>query len=89
MKDGGSAQHFSVKELEHFTGVKAHTIRMWVQRYGLLLPARTPTNIRCYTGEDLKKMLNVVLLLENGYRISKVANLSEYHGGYHGEQVFF
>jgi hypothetical protein len=69
----GYAQQFSIKDLEHFSGVKSHTIRMWEQRYGLLEPKRTATNIRYYSGEDLKKLLNVAMLLSNGYKISKVA----------------
>lgn len=69
----GYAQQFSIKDLEHFSGVKSHTIRMWEQRYGLLTPQRTATNIRYYSGEDLKKLLNVAMLLSNGYKISKVA----------------
>jgi MerR family transcriptional regulator, light-induced transcriptional regulator len=76
MKNGGAAQQFSIKDLEHFTGVKAHTIRMWEQRYELLDPQRTSTNIRHYTGEDLKKLLNVRFLLDQGLKISKIAKLN-------------
>lgn len=76
MKNGGAAQQFSIKDLEHFTGVKAHTIRMWEQRYELLDPCRTSTNIRHYSGEDLKKLLNVRFLMDNGLKISKIANLT-------------
>ena len=75
MKNGGAAQQFSIKDLEHFTGVKAHTIRMWEQRYELLDPKRTSTNIRHYSGEDLKKLLNVRFLMENGFKISKIAEM--------------
>ena len=76
MKERGIAQQFSIKELEHFTGIKSHTIRAWEQRYNLLLPKRTPTNIRYYSGEDLKKLLNVGYLIEHGGKISKIAQLS-------------
>ena len=75
MINGGAAQQFSIKDLEHFTGVKAHTIRMWEQRYELLDPKRTSTNIRHYSGEDLKKLLNVRFLMENGFKISKIAEM--------------
>jgi DNA-binding transcriptional MerR regulator len=68
-------QQFSIRDLEQFSGVKAHTIRMWEQRYALLTPQRTSTNIRYYTGEDLKKLLCVSLLLEHGHKISSVAQL--------------
>ena len=77
MKERGIAQQFSIKDLEHFTGVKSHTIRAWEQRYSLLIPKRTATNIRYYSGDDLKKLLNVSYLLEHGMKISKIADLSE------------
>jgi DNA-binding transcriptional MerR regulator len=77
MKERGIAQQFSIKDLEHFTGVKSHTIRAWEQRYALLVPKRTATNIRYYSGDDLKKLLNVSYLLEHGLKISKIADLSE------------
>ena len=64
---------FSIKDLESLSGVKAHTIRIWEKRYNLLEPQRTATNIRTYTLSDLQKLLNVVFLTENGYKISKIA----------------
>ena len=67
---------FSIKDLESLGGVKAHTIRIWEKRYNLLNPERTPTNIRTYTLKDLQKLLNVTFLLENKYKISKVAKHS-------------
>lgn len=68
---------FSIKDLESFTGIKAHTIRMWEQRYGLLEPQRTATNIRFYTDNDLKKLLNVSLLNALGYKISRIAEMTD------------
>jgi DNA-binding transcriptional MerR regulator len=68
---------YSIKDLENFTQIKAHTIRIWEQRYGLLIPKRTDTNIRYYSEDDLKKILNVNLLYTSGYKISKIAQLSE------------
>ena len=72
-----AVQEFSIKDLEHFTGIKAHTIRAWEQRYGLLNPRRTSTNIRYYTSEDLKLLLNVSLLNQNGHKISRIAAMAE------------
>jgi methanogenic corrinoid protein MtbC1 len=68
---------YSIKDLENFTQIKAHTIRIWEQRYGLLIPKRTDTNIRYYSENDLKKILNVNLLYTSGHKISKIAQLSE------------
>ena len=75
-RTGVVMQEFSIKDLESLTGIKAHTIRIWEQRYNLLSPARTDTNIRFYTGEDLKKLLNVSLLQKNGVKISKIAEMT-------------
>lgn len=70
-------QEFSIKDLETFTGIKAHTIRMWEQRYGILEPQRTSTNIRFYTDSDLKKLLNISLMNALGYKISRIAEMEE------------
>ncbi|MFK7784601.1 MAG: MerR family transcriptional regulator [Crocinitomicaceae bacterium] len=68
---------YSIKDLENYTEIKAHTIRIWEQRYNLLAPKRTESNIRYYSHEDLKKILNINLLYLNGLKISKIAKLSE------------
>jgi DNA-binding transcriptional MerR regulator len=67
---------YSIKDLEQLSGIKAHTLRIWEQRYNLLLPKRTDTNIRFYDDADLKLILNVALLNDNGYKISKIAGMS-------------
>lgn len=69
---------YSIKDLEKLSGIKAHTIRMWEQRYGIIDPQRTPTNIRYYRDEDLKLILNVALLNKNGIKISKIAKMSSF-----------
>ncbi|WP_303310878.1 MerR family transcriptional regulator [Hymenobacter sp. BT730] len=66
---------FSISDLEQLSGIKAHTIRMWEQRYGILQPVRTATNIRTYCDEDLRRLLNVATLCSRGHRISRVAQL--------------
>lgn len=70
-------QDFTIKDLENISGIKAHTIRIWEKRYDLLKPKRTDTNIRLYSPENLTKLLNIVLLNKNNYKISKIAELSE------------
>lgn len=67
---------YSIKELERLSGIKAHTIRIWEKRHQLVAPQRTTTNIRFYSDDDLKKIINVSLLNNNGFKISKIANLS-------------
>ena len=68
---------FSIKDLENFTGIKSHTIRIWEKRYQLLEPNRTDTNIRFYDADNFLKLLNINLLYKNGYKISKIAQFSE------------
>lgn len=68
--------YYSIKDLENLTGIKAHTIRMWEQRYDIIKPARTDTNIRLYEADQLKLMLNISLLNNHGFKISKIANMS-------------
>ncbi|MCF8369046.1 MAG: MerR family transcriptional regulator [Bacteroidales bacterium] len=69
--------NYSIKDLENFTGIKAHTIRMWEKRYNIVEPKRTETNIRFYDDEDLKKLLNVSILNRNGVKISNIVGLNE------------
>ena len=68
---------FTIKDLENISGIKAHTIRIWEKRYNLLSPQRTDTNIRFYSSESLQKLLNIVLLNRNNYKISKIAQMSD------------
>lgn len=68
---------YSIKELENLSGIKAHTIRIWEKRYNLIEPYRTTTNIRYYTDQELKKILNVAMLNRHGIKISNIARLSD------------
>jgi len=68
---------FTIKDLENLSGIKAHTIRIWEQRYSFLKPARTGTNIRFYSNEELKKLLNVALLNKYGFKISHIDRMNE------------
>jgi len=67
---------FSIKDLENLSGIKAHTIRIWEKRYGLLHPERTESNIRYYDLENLKKLLNISILNSQGHKISRIASYS-------------
>jgi DNA-binding transcriptional MerR regulator len=68
---------YSIRELERLSGVKAPTIRIWEKRYGVVRPKRTSTNIRYYCDQDLRKLINLAILNRQGYRISKLAELSD------------
>ncbi len=68
---------YSIRDLEQLSGIKAHTLRIWEQRYAILAPERTDTNIRAYGDEDLKRVLNISLLKDHGYKISEIAKLAQ------------
>jgi len=68
---------YSIKDLERISGIKAHTIRIWEQRHKILNPARSETNIRQYSCEDLKKIITLGSLNARGVKISKLAKLNE------------
>src|SRR6185436_20290714 len=63
---------FTINDLENLSGVKAHTIRIWEQRYHFLKPQRTATNIRSYSSDELKTVLNIALLNKYGFKISHI-----------------
>ena len=67
---------YSIKDIERLSGIKAHTIRIWEKRYGVIEPQRTDTNIRYYDNEELKKILNIAILNNYGVKISKIVGLS-------------
>ncbi|WP_041250114.1 MerR family transcriptional regulator [Christiangramia forsetii] len=70
-------QNFSIKDLEHLSGIKAHTIRIWEKRYDILNPERTDTNIRSYSNENLQKLLNIAFLNSHGYKISRISKMED------------
>lgn len=67
---------YSIKDLERLSGIKAHTIRIWEHRYGVLQPQRTETNIRRYDDGELKLLLNISQLIRHGGKISKLSKLT-------------
>src|SRR3982751_3024072 len=68
--------NFSIKDIERLSGIKAHTLRIWEQRHGLLLCKRKESQHRYYDNEDLKQVLRIAHLYHNGYKVSKIAKLS-------------
>jgi DNA-binding transcriptional MerR regulator len=88
---------YFIKDIENITGIKAYTLRIWEQRYGMLVPKRTETNIRYYEEDDLKYMMNIAILNANGIKISRIAqmdrdevqrktlNISENNSGYQAQ----
>jgi DNA-binding transcriptional MerR regulator len=72
-----SADKYLIRDFEALSGIKAHTIRIWELRYGILKPKRSDTNIRRYNDDELKYLLNISLLNKNGFKISKLASMEK------------
>ncbi|MFM9051930.1 MAG: MerR family transcriptional regulator [Bacteroidota bacterium] len=68
---------FSIKDIEQLTGIRAHTLRIWEQRYSVPRPKRTLGNVRFYDDDDLRLLLNISMLNRNGLRISEIARMTE------------
>jgi len=68
---------FSIKDLENISGIKAHTIRIWEKRYNVFAPLRTESNIRYYDLSNLQKLLNITLLHNHGYKISRISKIPD------------
>jgi len=69
--------HYTLNELEKFTGILAATIRVWERRYNIIKPKRTGTNRRWYDDDDLKRLINISIIYHSGIKISKIAKYSE------------
>ncbi len=70
-------QNFSIRQIELLTGIKSHTLRVWEQRYAFFKAQRKESNMRFYTNDDLKKLLCISFLYHNGWKVSKIASLSD------------
>lgn len=68
---------FSISQLQQFSGIRAHTIRVWEQRYNALQPNRSEGNTRYYSGEQLRRLLNIVSLLNTDIKISELCSLPD------------
>lgn len=68
---------FTIKDLENLSGIKAHTIRIWERRHDILKPSRSQTNIRYYDAENLQKLLNVVLLVKYGIKLTRLGGMNQ------------
>ncbi len=68
---------FTIKDLENLSGIKAHTLRIWEQRYDFLKPSRTLTKIRYYSNNELKLVLNIALLNKYGFKVSHINKMDD------------
>ncbi|MBM3402515.1 MAG: MerR family transcriptional regulator [Bacteroidetes bacterium] len=68
---------FSISQLSQFSGIKPHTIRIWEQRYNALEPIRSEGNTRYYDGKQLRRLLNIVSLMEKGFKVSQLCAMTD------------
>ncbi len=68
---------FSISDLQDYSGIKAHTIRIWEQRYNALQPNRSEGNTRYYDGNQLRRLLNIVSLMESKHKISDLCAMTD------------
>jgi len=68
---------FSISQLSQFSGIKPHTIRIWEQRYNAFKPNRSVGNTRYYDDSQLRRLLNIVSLMENGHKVSALCSMSD------------
>lgn len=68
---------FTIKDIENLSGIKAHTWRIWEQRYGISMAQRKDSNHRFYDSNNLKEILRISYLYHTGIKISKIAALNQ------------
>ncbi|MFN5762433.1 MAG: MerR family transcriptional regulator, partial [Sphingobacteriales bacterium] len=68
---------FSIKDIENLSGIKAHTLRIWEMRYGIVKPIRKHSKHRKYGVEELKRILRISHLYNQGFRISRIAQMTD------------
>jgi DNA-binding transcriptional MerR regulator len=70
-------QFFTIKDIEILSGIKAYTLRTWKQQYNLFVPDRKQIQHHFYDNEDLKHLLKIAYLYHSGWKISKIASLTQ------------
>ena len=68
---------FSISQLSQFSGIKPHTIRIWEQRYSAFKPNRSDGTTRYYDDTQLRRLLNIVSLLDNGHKVSSLCSMPD------------
>ena len=68
--------YFTIRDIENLTGIKAHTLRVWEQRYNFFTPKRKESQHRMYDNEDLKHLLRFAFLYHQGWKASRLSELT-------------
>lgn len=69
--------HFTITDIEQLTGIKAHTLRVWENRYQFFPAKRKDGGHRFYDGDDLKRILRISRLYHYGHKISTLLLLEQ------------
>ena len=71
-----STPRHPIKVVVRRTGLSAHVIRVWEKRYRAVEPARTETNRRLYSDEDIVRLQWLQQAVQAGQSIGRIAHLS-------------
>jgi DNA-binding transcriptional MerR regulator/methylmalonyl-CoA mutase cobalamin-binding subunit len=68
-------KRYTIKIASQRTGLSTHVIRAWEKRYAVIEPARTETNRRLYSEQDIEYLTLLRQLTSAGHPISSLAGL--------------
>src|SRR5579883_3367267 len=68
--------HHPIQLVARLTGLSAHVIRIWEQRYNAAEPERTDTNRRLYSQRQIERLSLLREVTQAGHTIGHVAKLS-------------
>jgi DNA-binding transcriptional MerR regulator len=68
---------YGIRSVTRLTGLPAHTLRLWEERYGALTVARSPGGHRIYSAANLERLERLNRLIAQGHRISDLAALTD------------
>ncbi|HWC58696.1 MAG TPA: MerR family transcriptional regulator, partial [Verrucomicrobiae bacterium] len=66
----------TIQAVSRRTGLSPHVIRIWEKRYNAVLPSRTESNRRLYSGEEIERLALLRDVSRAGHTISSIARLS-------------
>ena len=66
---------FAIQQVADITGLSKQVIRKWEERYGIIQPKRLDNGYRVYSQEDVKTLLKIKLLSEQGHSLKQAALL--------------
>ena len=72
---------FSIGTVCQRTGINPVTLRAWERRYGLLRPQRTSKGRRLYSESDIRRVEQILALLDEGIAVSQVGRVLDRQTG--------